>query len=222
MNKKIVIVIPAYNEHKFLPVLLRKIRQTVNLPIVIVDDGSTPDILNPKIIHAYLLRHKLNLGKGAAMITGADFAFSHLHASHVIFMDGDGQHDPRHLPDFIDRISHGFDLVFGSRNESRGVPMVRYLGNKFASVYINLLFDIYVSDILSGFRSMSKPAYRWLKWESVRYGVETEIVARLGKHKKRLAYCEIPIDTIYIDKYKGVSILDAVKILGNSIWWKLS
>ena len=218
MKTKIVIVIPAYNEHKFLSPLIKNIRKYSKLPIVVVDDGSQVPL---KVSNCHLLRHKINLGKGAAMITGADYAFNKLGATHIIFMDGDGQHDPKHLSEFIEHIKKGIDIVFGSRGQSRGVPMIRYLGNKFASVYINLLFGVYVSDILSGFRSLSKRAYHLLKWDSIRYGVETEMVARLSRHSNMLKFAEIPISTIYIDKYKGVSILDAVKILANSIWWKL-
>jgi glycosyltransferase involved in cell wall biosynthesis len=228
MNTKIAIVIPAYNEHQFLSTLLKSIRHFSTCPIIIVDDGSEIPLRIPKALPAgrqgliYRLRHKLNLGKGVAMTTGADFAFRNLKVISVIFMDADGQHDPKYLPQFEDLLTNNYDVVFGSRTQTSGVPLVRFLGNKFASVYINVLFGAYVSDILSGYRGLSKRAYQLLKWNSPRYGVETEMVARLGIHKNKLKYTEIPISTIYIDKYKGVSILDAVKILGNSLWWKLS
>jgi len=222
MTKKIAIVLPAYNEHNFLNSLLINIRRFSSSTIIVVDDGSETHLNIPKINNSYLLRHRLNLGKGAAMSTGADFAFEKLKVNSIIFMDADGQHDPKYLPQFESLLKQNYDVVFGSRTQSSGVPLVRYLGNKFASVYINILFGAYVSDILSGYRALSKKAYDLLKWESPRYGVETEMVARLGKAQGKLKYTEIPVSTIYIDKYKGVSMLDAVKILANSLWWKLS
>lgn len=187
--------------------------------IVIVDDGSRVPIKKSSDYH--LLRHKINLGKGSAMKTGAEYAFSQ-GASAVIFMDGDGQHDPKYLPEFISLYKQGFDCILASRRPSLNVPLVRLLGNKFASIYINLLFGVYVSDILSGYRLLNKSAYKLLTWDSQRYGVETEMIARLGKNKTKIKWIEFPIESIYIDKYKGVTIIDAVKALFDSIWWKLS
>jgi len=155
------------------------------------------------------------------MSTGADYAFSQ-GADAIIFMDADSQHNPKELEEFKKYLDKGYDLVFGSRNYGMRTPMIRFLGNRFASIYINLLFRVYISDILSGYRALTKKAYNLVKWDSTRYGVETEMVARLGKHKKKLSWVEFPIDSIYVDKYKGVTIIDAIKILGQSIWWKLS
>ena len=214
----IFLVIPAFNESQRLPAVLKK--ATTYFPkgkIVVVDDGSLQPI---KTKNALVIRHQLNLGKGAAMKTGAEYAFGEK-ADAVIFMDADGQHDPRELPRFVNRLQVGFDVVFGSRQPGLSVPLIRLLGNKFASIYINLLFGIYVSDILSGYRALTKKAYQSLSWNSSRYGVETEIVARLGKNLQRLKWTEFPIETIYIDKYKGVTIIDAIKVLANTLWWKL-
>jgi len=222
MKIKAAIILPAYNEETFLNPLLKKIRKFSSLPIVVVDDGSEKLIKLTKISQLFCLRHELNLGKGSAMITGAEFAFKKLKTNAVVFMDADGQHDPKYLPQFIRLLNDHYDVVFGSRTQTSGVPLVRYLGNKFASIYINILFGVYVSDILSGFRALTKKAFIELKWSSPRYGVEAEMIARLGKSQKRLKFIEIPISTIYIDKYKGVSILDAVKILISSLWWTLS
>jgi len=155
------------------------------------------------------------------MTTGAEYAFSQ-GAEAVIFMDADSQHNPKELEEFKKYLDKGHDLVFGSRNYGMRTPLIRFLGNRFASIYINFLFGAYVSDVLSGYRALTKKAYNLVKWQSVRYGVETEMVARLGKHKKKLSWVEFPIDSIYVDKYKGVTIIDAIKILGQSIWWKLS
>jgi len=215
---KIFLVIPAFNEQGRLEKVISKAQKYIpGKNIIVVDDGSrTPVRLSGVIV----LRHVVNLGKGAAMKTGADYAFGQ-NADAVIFMDSDGQHDPTELPKFVTHLSSGYDLVFGSRRMPLQTPIVRLLGNKTASIYINLVFGIYVSDILSGFRAITKKAYLVVKWVSPRYGVETEMVARLGKHKNRLKYIEFPIETIYIDKYKGLTIIDAVKIFVSSIWWKL-
>ncbi len=215
------LIIPTFNEGSRLTKTLKEVKKHINEKnIVVVDDGSSVPESLPKDSKATLIRHQINLGKGMAMKTGADFAFGK-GAKAVIFIDADLQHDPKHLPKFK-KLLRNNDLVFASRVPSLKAPLVRLLGNKFASIYINVLFGVYISDILSGYRALNKKAYNLLKWTSPRYGVETEIVARLGKHTDKLKWVEFPIETIYINKYKGVTIIDAIKILQKSIWWKLS
>ena len=219
---KVFVIIPAYNEHYRLPAVLEKTRRLYpRLPLVVVDDGSEHPIKKLTIPGIIWLRHQVNLGKGASLKTGAEYSFSH-GADGVIFMDSDGQHDSVEIKKFIDYLNRGYDLVFGSRRPSLDTPLVRLLGKKLSSVYINLLFGVYISDILSGFRALSRSAYGYVKWDSSRYGVESEMVARLGKYRKLLKYVEFPVETIYIDKYKGVTVVDALKIFSHSLWWKLS
>ena len=219
----IFVVVPLFNEEKYIVKVLKDLSR-YNLPSIVIDDGSTDrsimKIKDSRIKNITVLQHKINLGKGAAMKTGADFAFSH-EADAVIFVDSDGQHDMADLPKFIESLSSGdFEVVFGSRNYGYGVPLVRYLGNKFASVVMSWFFKIYISDVVCGFRGMTKDAYNKLRWDSSGYGVESEIVARLGK--KRLKYCEVPVKTIYLNKVKGVTILDAIGIFGDILKWKLT
>jgi dolichol-phosphate mannosyltransferase len=218
MKNQVAIIIPSCNEGNRVTDLVKKIKKVSKASIVIVDDGSRVPIEESSDYH--LLRHKINLGKGAAMKTGAEYAFDH-GATAAIFMDGDGQHESQ-VTRVCKLLQQGFDCVLASRRPNLKVPLIRLLGNKFASIYINLLFGIYVSDILSGYRLLSKSAYKLLTWNSQRYGVETEMIARLGKHKKEIKWTEFPIESIYIDKYKGVTIIYAVKALFDSIWWKLS
>jgi len=219
----IFIVIPIYNENKHIGVVLRNLIK-YKLPIILVDDGSTDKsgstVSGLKIKNLTLLTHKINLGKGAAMKTGADWAFAN-GADAIIFMDSDNQHSPDDLSKFLKPLQSGkFDAVFGTRNYSYGVPLVRFLGNKFASVVLVIFFGIYASDVLCGFKAVTKNAYKKIRWDSTGYGVETEMVARIGKEK--LHFCEVPVASIYHDKTKGVTILDAVGIMGEIIKWRFT
>jgi glycosyltransferase involved in cell wall biosynthesis len=219
MRQNFFVIIPAYNEGPRIEKVIKEVKKyTQN--ILVVDDGSKDKTsLIAKKAGAVVLRHRLNLGKGAAMKTGVEATLA-LGAEAIIFLDADGQHNPKHLPQFLEKINQGFDIVFGSRDFSGGVPWVRFLGNKLGSVLISLIFGIYRSDMLCGFIALTCEAYGKIKWDAVRYGVETEIVARTGKNK--LKYAEVPIETIYIDKYKGVTILDAIGILFNIPRWLIS
>ncbi len=220
---RIFVVIPLFNEEKHITQVLKDL-VPYKLPVVVVDDGSTDSsrkkITESRLKNVELLTHKINLGKGAAMKTGADYAFNH-GAEAIIFADADGQHDMSDLSEFTEALDSGnYEVVFGSRNYGYGVPLVRYLGNKFASVVMALFFGTYISDVVCGFKGLTKDAYKKLRWESSGYGVEAEIVARLGKNK--LKFCEVPIKTIYHDKVKGVTILDAFGIFGEVLKWKLT
>lgn len=216
---------PAYNEgDRILPVL--KELSKLGYKVVVVDDGSRDNtsvlIKKAKLNDVVLISHKINLGKGGALKTGCEYAFSN-GADAVIMMDADGQHAANDLSKFIEKLeTNNYDVVFGSRNLGMGMPFVRFVGNKVASVLVNILFGIYVSDLVSGYRALTKKAYNKAKWSYSRppgYGVETEMIIRIKK--ANLKYCEIPIETIYFDNYKGVSILDAFGVFLNLIYWKI-
>jgi glycosyltransferase involved in cell wall biosynthesis len=219
----IFIVIPFRNEKKQIEKVINGISK-YNYHIVLVDDGSTDDsgfkIKDLGIKDLTLLTHKINLGKGAAMKTGSEWSFAN-GADAVIFMDGDNQHHPDDIPKFIKALESGkFEAVFGSRNFNYEVPLIRFLGNKFASFVLTMLFGIYISDALCGYKAFTKKAYEKIRWESTGYGVETEMIARTGKTK--LSFTEVPVRAIYHDKTKGVTILDAFGIMGEIIKWRLT
>lgn len=222
---KIVIIVPFYNEKKHIKEVARGLLAH-NLPVILVDDGSTDfsnrTLQEPKNPRIQILTHKINLGKGAAMKTGADFAFGG-GADAVVFMDGDNQHKPEDVKKFIKILETGkYDAVFGARNFNYSVPLLRYMGNKVVSMLLRILFGIYVSDVLCGFKALTKKAYKLVRWESGGYGIETEMIARFGKNKSQLTYKEVPIDAIYYDKVKGVTVLDAFGIMGEIIKWRLT
>lgn len=220
---KITIVVPVYNEEEKVTDVLRELSKT-RFQVVAVDDGSTDNSLNKinslKLKNVIVLQHKINLGKGAALKTGCEYAFTH-GADAVIMMDSDGQHKVEDLPRFVEKLkSNKYDVVFGSRNLNLGVPLDRYMGNKLASVLVGFMFGIYVSDLICGFRGITKKAYKKVKWESTGYGVETEMVIRTKK--SGLSHCEVPVETVYYDNYKGVSIIDALSVLINLFRWRLT
>ncbi len=220
---KISVVVPFYNENKHISQVIKGVSK-YHLPMIVVDDGSTDDsgfkIKDLRIRNLTLLTHKINLGKGAAMKTGAEYAFKN-GADAVIFMDGDNQHNAKDLPKFVDALKTGkYEIVLGTRNFSYGVPLVRFLGNKFAALVLVIFFRIYVSDVLCGYKALTKKAYKNICWESTGYGVETEMIARMGKTK--LPYREVSVESIYHDKTKGVTLLDAFGIMGEIVKWKFT
>lgn len=215
---KCVVVIPGYNEEKYLGRVLEKVK-SVTSNIVYVDDGSGDD--SPKIARKHIrdvLCHQVNLGKGAAMRTGAEFAIQQLGADAIIFLDSDDQHDPAEIPRFVREFQNGADLVFGVRRFGPAMPASRLIGNRIASVLVNILFHKYIPDIPSGYKGMTKSAYEKIRWHSSGYEVETEIAARTAR--LNLPFSTILIDQIYHDKEKGMNLLDAARIFFCLVQWK--
>jgi glycosyltransferase involved in cell wall biosynthesis len=217
---KICIIIPLFNEKAYVFKLLREVKKS-KMSIVVVDDGSLDFTKNLSTeAKLTLLIHPINLGKGAAMKTGAEYAFNNKYDA-AIFMDADGQHSAKSLNSFKAKLESGnYDVVFGSRNLKKGMPAVRYLGNRIASIVIKVLFGVYISDPLCGYRAITKTGYKKIKWESAGYGVELEMLARTAK--AGLNFAEVAVETIYHDRHKGVSILDAFGVLLDVIKWRIT
>jgi len=218
---KIAIIVPVYNEGQRGVETIKKILGSTKQEVVVVDDGSSDNswILLKEVFcknkRVVLLRHIINLGKGAAMRTGAEKAWE-LGVEAIIFIDADGQHNPDHLADF-EKLLLTNKLVFGFRSFNKKMPFVRKYGNIIALKLVEFLFNIKRKDLLCGFLGFRKEVYEKILWQSSRYGIETEMATKVGKNK--IPFSEINVDTIYIDKYKGVTMLDAFKILLNIPFW---
>lgn len=216
---RVFIIIPGYNEAKYLNTVIKKVlRVTKN--IIYIDDGSldrSPFIARKLLKH--VLVHSTNLGKGAALKTGCEYAFNTLHADAVVFMDADDQHDVLDLPRFIQALHQKAQIVFGVRKFSSTMPLFRFLGNRFASILLNLLFRKYIPDIPSGYKAITKHAYPKILWKSTGYEVEMEIAVRVVKEK--IPYTILEIDAIYHDADKGMTPLDAMHIARCLVQWRI-
>ena len=218
MSNDTFVIIPAHNEQKHIASVIREVKK-FSEKVIVVDDGSndsTSEIANKE--NVIVLKHIINLGKGAALKTGAEYAIRN-GAKALIFIDADGQHEPKDIPRFLTALKEA-DIVFGSRSLNKNMPLVLKFGNWFINKTNNILFGVKLRDTQSGYRAMTVQAYNKIKWKASSYGVESEMVANVGK--KRLKYKEITIKTIYSDRYKGTTIIDGVKIVLNMIWWKIS
>lgn len=209
---------PAYNESKnIVGAISDVLKYTDNL--VVVDDGSSDETSEiAKIYTAHVLRHKINLGKGAALKTGVEYAFKQ-GAERFVFIDSDGQHEAKELPKFFKKLDEGYDIVFGYRKLNKKMPLTFRIGNFMLSLGIFILFKIKLKDTQSGYRAMTFSAYEKIVWNSVDYSVESEMIANAGKNK--LKYVEIPISTIYHDVNKGTNVFNGIKIMFDMLKHKI-
>jgi len=212
------VIIPAHNEEKEIKEVIKKTKKYVD-NIVVVDDGSTDKTYEAaKNANVVVLRHVVNLGKGAALKTGCEYAIKK-GADNLILIDADSQHDPKEIPNFITNLNK-VDIVFGYRKKSKNMPFILRFGNLFIRETINLLFNIKLNDPLCGYRAFKSRIYKKIRWNASDYSIESEMVTKVGK--RNLNYKEIPIQTIYSDRYKGTTIIDGIKIVLNVLWWRLA
>lgn len=217
--KKFFVVVPVYNEQKHIKSFITKLRKfTKN--IIVVNDGSTDktkEILTD-LKKTYTINLKKNQGKGAAMRYGAKLAWK-LKADGIVFMDGDNQHNPKYLKSFFKLLRKNHHIVIGIRVLKTDVPLFRKFGNKLLINLVRILFGVYLEDLICGFRGFSKIGYKQILWTSNRYEVETEMITIMGR--KKLAFQTLVVDTIYLEKYKGFSIKDGLKIVAKLPFWRL-
>lgn len=213
-------VIPAHNESKHIKEVITKARAFVDY-VIVVDDGSLDDtfaIARDFGGNVVVLRHEINLGKGASLKTGCEAACQ-LMADAIVCMDADNQHKPEMIPQFIKVLEEKkVDIVFGARQFNRNMPFMMLIGNHALSRVINKLFHVMIHDTQSGYRAFTRDAFFKMQWDSPGYEAETEMIVRVSEQK--LSYSEIEIDTIYHDSYKGTTALDGIRIFLYILRWK--
>ena len=216
-NKDAVwVIIPAYNEASRIGKVLEGVK-SITSNIIVVDDGSKDDTCNVAKVHKVkCVKHIINLGKGAALKTGCDYAYNQ-HANVMVVIDADGQHKPKDIKKLLNAIEK-VDVVFTYRTFDKNMPWVFRFGNWFINKSINWLYHIDLKDTQCGFRCFSGKVYPMLRWRASDYAMESEMIANAGKHN--LSYVQVPIETIYEDRCKGTTIFDGIKIVINLFFWK--
>lgn len=217
---KVTAVIPAYNEARNIREVVTNTKEHVN-EVIVVDDGSFDNTSNEARVAGadFVLRHMVNMGKGLAMTTGFEAAL-HKGADVVVFIDADGQHDPRDIGRMVAKLNaDNLDMVTGIRQFNHNMPFVFRFGNQFLVNAFNMFFGTNIKDLSNGYRAIKADTYANIRWNCSGYDVETEMLANAAKNKLRIG--QIHIETRYLDKYKGTTIFDGIKIFLNMLRWKL-
>jgi UDP-N-acetylglucosamine---dolichyl-phosphate N-acetylglucosaminyltransferase len=222
-DKRIIIVIPAYNEERSIIAVIRGLKQQGFARLIVVDDGSsdrTSELARQEGV--ILLRHILNRGLGGALGTGISAALR-LGAELIVTFDADGQHDPNDIGRLLEPIENGeADVVIGSRLlDPIGMPYPRRLANWTANVVTYLLFRIWTTDSQSGLRAFSRQAAARMQLLTSGMEVSSEIIAETVKN--RLQWKEVPVQAIYTDYSlsKGQSFTVGMRTLMRLILAKM-
>ena len=206
------IVIPAYNEARFLPEILRRVREApYDKEIIVVDDASVDGTrkclqeLNDGDIK--VIFHEKNAGKGAAVRSGIKIASGDI----VIIQDADLEYDPKDYPKLLEPILAGnADVVYGSRflgGPHRVFYFKHYVGNQIVTLLSNILSDLNLSDVETGYKAFARKVFDEITIESNRFGFEPEVTAKIAKKGYRVY--EVPVS------YHGRSYSE-----GKKVTWK--
>ncbi len=197
---KITIGIPAFNEEKNIAKIITSLKKITD-SIVICDDGSsdmTSEIASE--LGAIVVKHKTNLGYGAAIKTIFEKS-NDIQSDVLVTFDADGQHRIEDIQVVIDPIiKNEVDLVIGSRfldTKSEDMPNYRKVGIKIITKVTNLSIKEKLTDSQSGFRAYSKKALERISLTDEGMGISTEILIKASKLE--LGIAEVPI----IVKYDG-------------------
>jgi glycosyltransferase involved in cell wall biosynthesis len=201
LNPKILALIPAFNEHEHIASVVSK--ALAFLPVLVVDDGSADETSRlARESGAIVLRQEPNQGKGAAMERGFEYALENGFEA-VITLDGDGQHNPVEIPDFVDEYEQNqSDLIIGER-DFHLMPFVRMCSNTIGTWMFSWAMQQYVPDNQSGYRLISARLMKaMLSSHNHGFEFEVEMILRCIFEKQKLSW--IRIQTIYADEHSHI------------------
>jgi glycosyltransferase involved in cell wall biosynthesis len=209
----ISILIPVYNEKNTIEEILHRVRAAntggLKREIVIVNDASTDgtdEVLArlPKADDIKIISHPQNKGKGAAIRT----ALEHATGDVLLIQDADLEYDPSDYPVLLKPILDGrADVVYGSRflgGPHRVLFFWHFAANKFLTILSNMLCNLNLSDMETGYKVFKRKCVQGLNLKSDRFGIEPELTAKLARRRYR--FYETPISYSGRDYSEGKKI----------------
>ena len=205
------IVIPVYNESENLGKLLEKINALAlsNTEVVVVDDGSTDDSAQLALrAGATVVRHPYNVGNGAAIKSGIRAARGRF----LVFMDGDGQHQPEDIPRLL-REAENYHMVVGARSKGSKLRIHRNLANQVYNLLASYVTQFPVKDLTSGFRVLERlDALRFIDLLPNTFSYPTTLTMAFLRSGLTVRY--VPIQTLYRSGESKISLIrDGVRFL---------
>tara|TARA_B100000902_G_C27262237_1_gene891481 strand:+ start:383 stop:1039 length:657 start_codon:yes stop_codon:yes gene_type:complete len=205
-----LIVIPAYNSNNTINILIKKITDQTDVKILVIDDGSINKINIENKNAAILIRNNKNKGKGGVLKKAIKYALNNNY-SHILSIDSDLQHDPKHINSFL-KIDKDVDIVFGARELSHPMPFHRVLSNKITSYIISCLVKQEIKDSQSGYRRYKLSIFKDKKLNENGFHFESELILKCIKRNTKIEH--IPIATIYNNSISSIdNFLDTLKFI---------
>lgn len=236
-NKKIAVVVPAYNEETQINRVIDTMPELVDT-IIIVNDCSadqTSTVIRAHSAHqagrVVLIDHTINQGVGGAIASGYQWALAHKYDITVV-MAGDGQMDPADLPAILDPIvddkadyTKGNRLVTG--NAFKKIPKIRFFGNSILSLLTKIASGYWhVADSQTGYAAINLFALQSIDWDKMykRYGQPNDVLVKLNVAGMRVL--DVPIEPVYnIGEKSGIKVRKVIFTIGwllvRLFFWRL-
>lgn len=217
-HSSVWIVIPAYNEAQILGQVLGELLDcNPSYNVVVVDDGSSDETAAVAgTFPVHVLSHPINVGQGAALATGIEYALGEK-AKVVVTFDADGQMSPQDIGPLVNEVQHGgIDVALGSRfltSPAEGISRMRRITLKLATELTKLTTGLKITDTHNGIRAFKADALEKIVITQNRMAHSSEILSQISRNK--LTYREVPVTIRYTaySKTKGQSIFNSINIL---------
>lgn len=216
--QKIYIVIPAFNEAGSIEKVIEDLFYYGYENIVVVDDASNDKTSETvKTFNVFIIRHPVNMGPGAAIKTGIDFALLD-GADIIVTFDADGQHLAKDIHDLVKPIIlNKVDITLGNRflNKTSKVPIFKKIILKAGALLMFLMYGILSSDSHNGLKAMSRSAALKIDIRSNGWEYCSEVIEEIML--KKIKYQEVPVTVKYTDYSikKGQKIYNSFYILSK-------
>ncbi|MFC5290655.1 glycosyltransferase family 2 protein [Actinokineospora guangxiensis] len=220
------LVVPVYNEGQVIADVVRHAQQTFP-NVVCVDDGSADDsAARIRTTGAHLVRHPVNLGQGAAIQTGVEYARAQPGAEYFVTFDADGQHQVEDVVRMLERLrseevgGRRIDIVVGTRfktgADTSHIPWIKRLVLKTVVMLSPRTRRLGLSDAHNGLRAFNRTVAEQMSIKLNGMGHASEIVEMIDRWKWRVA--EEPVTILYTEysMSKGQSLINGVNILFDS------
>ena len=224
------ILMPVYNERERVERAIAEVLDTqlpTEFELVVVDDGSTDgtrDILQGLVTsdeRIRLFEHPENRGKGAAVQT----ALAEARGEYAAIFDADLEYDPTDLGLLMPPLLDGrTNACFGVRafDGYTSHSFLFVLGNKGVTLACNLLFNVYLHDIMTCHKMIRTDVFRSLALRSPGFAIEPEITARLVQHGERIFEVPVHYRARATDEGKKLTAVDGFRVLGTLLRCRFS
>lgn len=214
------LIVPVFNEAQVIEEVLSQVIESFP-NIVCVDDGSSDSSAESILASgAHLIRHPVNLGQGAAIQTGIEYARAQRNSRYFVTFDADGQHQVSDVLVMIDRLqTEDVDILLGTRfhGDTSDIPLLKRLILKTV-VWLSIRNrKLHLTDAHNGLRVFNRTVAEQIDITRSGMSHASEIVELIIHHGWRVA--EVPVTIIYSDysRSKGQSLLNGINILFENV-----
>jgi glycosyltransferase involved in cell wall biosynthesis len=225
LNSDTFLIVPLYNEAAVVEDVLKNMKTKFS-NIVCVDDGSRDDSASiASKCNVMVVKHPINMGQGAAIQTGVDYALQYENAQYFITIDSDGQHSVDEANEMLNFLKkNNLDIVLGSRfkGQAKNISQTKKFFLSAAAKFTRITTRVNVTDAHNGLRVFNRNFAKNLNIKLHDFSHASEIIHRIGEGNFK--YSEFPVTITYTDysKSKGQPMLNSVNIIFDLLFNRIS